>query len=221
MTVILVLATFAVFLLVNYLRHRKAVPQQTAQIEPEQSPTVKPAIVAGFEVRSNLRYHPGHTWALAESPNFVRVGLDEFAARLIGTVNEMVLPKRGQWLRQGQKFASVGRGGTKAELVSPIEGEVTGINESLATNPSLLGVDPYGEGWLITVVAPDIKTNFRNLLNGDLASRWMEEASAHLRKRMSRFSGAMAQDGGRAVDNLAEQLPDDAWHTLLREFFLT
>ena len=107
----------------------------------------------------------------------VRVGLDDFAARLVGKADGLVLPKRGQWIRQGQKFATLMREGRKAELVSPIEGEITDINEAALRDALLPGRDPYGEGWLMTVMSPDMKTNFRNLLNGTLARQWMKDAA--------------------------------------------
>jgi glycine cleavage system H lipoate-binding protein len=223
MTVLLVLATFAVFLAIDYFHSRKRAVQPVIRVESEPVSLLglPPAFAGGFEIRDNLAYHPGHTWALSESPSLVRVGLDDFAVRLIGKVQGMVLPKRGQWIRQGQKIATVFRDGGKAELVSPIEGEVTNINEALLEDTGLLRRDPYGEGWLVTVQSPDAKTNFRNLLRGGLARRWMEEASNALRSHMPALAGAVAQDGGVAADDLANHLPGQAWSELTREFFLT
>jgi hypothetical protein len=34
-------------------------------------------------------------------------------------------------------------------------------------------------------------------------------------------AGALAQDGGVAVDNLADQIPDKEWATITKEFFLS
>ncbi len=223
MTAILVLATFAVFLLIDYLRSKEPAVQRVEATERKTAPLPKlqPTFVGGFEIRNNLRYHPGHTWALGESPNFVRVGLDDFAVRLIGKIGEVALPKRGQWVRQGQKLITILRNGSKAELLSPMEGEVTGINEAVLKDPSLLARDPYGEGWLVTVQAPDAKTSFRNLLGGALARKWMEEATARLRARTAVVAGAMAQDGGVAVEDIAEHLSSQAWNELTAEFFLT
>ncbi len=48
------------------------------------APRLTPSLVGGFSVPDNLRYHPGHTWALSESPNLVRIGIDDFASKLIG-----------------------------------------------------------------------------------------------------------------------------------------
>lgn len=222
MTAILVLVTFAVFLLVDYLWGKQPAVQRAEAVEGKAAPvpSLQPVVVGGFEVPKNLRYHPGHTWALGESPNLVRVGLDDFGAHLVGKRIEVLMPKRGQWVRQGQKFATILREGCQAELVSPIEGEVTNINEAVLKDPELLGRDPYGEGWLATVHAPDAKINFRNLLSGALARRWMEEATARLRTRMLATAGAMAQDGGLAIEDLTEHLSGEAWQELTSEFFL-
>jgi len=221
-TVIAVLTTFIIFLTIDYFRSRKRGVVPSGVREPVTGPAsrLQPAFVAGFELPENLRYHPGHTWALSESPTLVRVGIDSFAASLIGENEGITLPKRGQWIRQGQKIVTVQRDGSKAELVSPIEGEVTNVNDAVLGDHALPGRDPYGEGWLLTVIAPDAKVSFRNLLNGTLARRWMEDAAARLRMRMPALAGAVAQDGGVAVDDVAAHLPDQAWSELTREFFL-
>jgi glycine cleavage system H protein len=222
MTVLLILATFAIFLTIDYIRKGMRVPQPAA-VEPEAAsmPRLMPSYVAGFELPENRRYHPGHTWAVQESPALVRVGLDDFAARLAGKIDSIVLPKRGQWIRQGQKFATILRDGSKAELVSPIEGEVTGVNNELTGDSSLACKDPYGKGWLISVFSPDAPTNFRNLLGGDVARRWMAEAASRLHARMPAMAGAVAQDGGLAVHDLTAELPGQKWSEITSEFFLS
>jgi glycine cleavage system H lipoate-binding protein len=188
-------------------------------------PRIQPAFAAGFELRENVRFHPGHTWALQESPTMVRVGIDDFAARLAGKVDRIMLPKRGQWIRQGQKFMAVLRDGGKAELVSPIEGEVTGVNEAVLSDPSLAGRDPYGQGWLVTVMSPDAVTSFRNLLSGTMVRQWMAEAASRLRAKAmvpaTAMVGGLAQDGGVAMTDLTAHIPDKTWEELTREFFLT
>ncbi len=225
MAVLFVLATFAVLLTIEYVRRAKPALEPAVQELQGVIPTRKPGTtyVSGFEMPENFRYHPGHTWALSESPTMVRVGLDDFAARLVGKADGLVLPKRGQWIRQGQKFATLTREGKKAELVSPIEGEITDINEAALRDALLPGRDPYGEGWLMTVMSPDMKTNFRNLLNGTLARQWMKDAADKLRQRIPAMAtaGAMAQDGGVALADLGGQIPDETWAEVAHEFFLT
>ncbi len=228
MTVLLVLFTFAAFLLIDHFRSRHAVVQPALQVAPAKHdaamPRLQPALVAGFAVPENLRYHPGHTWALSESTNLVRVGMDDFASKLSGTVERITLPQRGQWVRQGQKVCTIHRDGVSVDMVSPIEGTVSDINRAVEQNPKLALSDPYGEGWLVTVNAPDAKTSFKNLLGGPLARWWTEESASRLQRRTPMamaFAGALAQDGGVAINNVSSQIPDQEWLPLAKEFFLS
>ena len=223
MTVILVLFTFVTFLLIDHFYSRKrVVVQPSLQVaKREAPPRMAPSLVGGFHVPENLRFHPGHTWALGESPSLVRVGMDDFASKLTGRLDSITLPQRGQWIRQGQKVCTLHRDGAAVDMVSPIEGSVADINDAVVRNPELARKDPYGEGWLLTVQSPDAKTNFRNLLGGALARWWTEESSMRLQRVMPSALGALAQDGGVAIDDLASTMPDEQWTKVTREFFLT
>lgn len=224
MTVILVLLTFAIFLLIDYVRgHKQLVKQPAIERVVREAPShVVPAMVSGFQVPENVRYHSRHTWALSESRELVRVGLDDFASKLVGKIESIALPQRGRWVRQGQKIWTIFRDGKSVDMVSPIEGTVSDINEAVAKDPSLALKDPYGEGWLVTVQAPDSKINFRNLLGGALARMWTEDSALRLRKRMPvAMAAALAQDGGIAVDDITSHLPEEDWATLTKEFFLS
>jgi glycine cleavage system H lipoate-binding protein len=224
MTVIMVLATFAIFLLIDYVRSQKQLVKQPA-VQPVVSEVpshVVPAMVAGFQVPENVRYHSGHTWALSESRELVRVGIDDFASKLVGQIETIALPQRGRWVRQGQKIWTIFRDGKSVDMVSPIEGTISDVNEAVVKNPNLALKDPYGEGWIVTVQAPDSKINFRNLLGGALARMWTEDSALRLRKRMPvAMAAALAQDGGVAVDDITAHLPNEDWAVLTKEFFLS
>ena len=222
MTVILVLLTFVTFLLIDHFysrRHAVAPVMQTAKREAQ--PRLAPSLIGGFQVPEKLRFHPGHTWALSESPSLVRVGMDDFASKLVGKVDRIALPQRGQWIRQGQKIWTVFRDGASVDMVSPIEGSIADVNDAAMQDPELARKDPFGEGWLVTVQAPDAKTSFRNLLGGALARWWTEESATRLQRKMPMALGALAQDGGVAVDNLTAQIPDQEWAAIAKEFFLS
>lgn len=223
MTALLVVLMFAVFILIDhYFRTAKQPAVEAAPVAPERNPFALPSpVVGGFRVPEHLRYHPGHTWALNESPTLVRVGMDEFAAKLVGKIERITLPQRGQWIRQGQRIWTVFRDGESVDMLSPIEGQVTDINEAAVADPEHARKDPYSEGWLVAVHSPDAKINLRNLLDGALARTWTEQCAARLRAMRPAPAGALAQDGGIAIDDLSSQLPDQHWATLAREFFLS
>lgn len=222
MTVLLVLVTFAVLVTIDYVRKEKKAP---TEVPVPSTSTVNPRLLASyvssFALPENLRYHPGHTWALQESPSLIRVGLDDFAAHLAGDIDAIRLPKRGQWIRQGQKFATIFKDGGTAELVSPIEGEIINVNDSLLGDHSAVCHDPYGDGWLMSVLSPDASTNFRNLLGGEIARRWMLEAASRLQSKLPALAGAVAQDGGLPIHDLTSEMPRHEWSEIAGEFFLT
>ena len=96
MTVLLVLATFAIFLTIDHFYAKakhpalRVAPAMTKQAAT--APALKPSLVGGFEVPDNRRYHPGHTWALGESPNLVRIGIDDLAAKIDEPATGMGVP---------------------------------------------------------------------------------------------------------------------------------
>jgi glycine cleavage system H protein len=221
MTVILVLATFLGFIVLDYfLNRRKAMA--TVPVQSQATPAVLGGdYVDGFLVPETVSYHSGHCWLVRERKNLVRVGADEFATALLGKIDRIELPKPGQWIRQGQKVLTFFRDGQKTEMVSPTEGEVKEINSEVLNNPAALRADPYGKGWLVAVHVPDEENTGRNMVPKGLVREWMREAAERLYARQPMLAGAVAADGGRPVGDLTAGLGDAKWHELTGEFFLT
>ena len=222
MTVFLVLATFLVFILLDYFMNRgkvmRTVPVAAAKTVPAE---IGGDVVEGFHVPQTVSYHSGHSWLMRERKNVVRVGADEFAAALLGKIEKIELPKPGQWIRQGQKVLTFLRDGVKTEMVSPTEGEVMEINREVVENPSMLRKDPYGKGWLLAVHVPDEENTTRNLIPKSLVGEWIREAAERLYARQPALAGAVAADGGRPAEDLLAGLPDANWAEVTAEFFLT
>lgn len=221
MTVLLVVLTFATFIVIDLVLNRKKAPAIASEPAMEPVAAADPEIIGGFATPSNVRYHPGHSWVQRERKNVNRVGADAFAAALVGAIDRIELPKPGQWVRQGQKVVSFFRNGEKIEMVSPVEGEVVEINTALLSNAALLRQDPYGQGWLMNVFSPDEDSPSRNLLPASLVPAWMREAADRLFALQPQFAGATAADGGVPVADVAAVLDTETWKKAAREFFLS
>jgi glycine cleavage system H protein len=222
MTVILVLATFLVFIVLDYFMNRGKVMSTV----PVSAPSAVPAQFGGdyvesFHVPQTVSYHSGHSWLMQERKNVVRVGADEFASALLGKIERIELPKPGQWIRQGQKVLSFFRDGQRTDMVSPTEGEVMEVNAEVLDNPAVLRNDPYGKGWLVAVHVPDEENTSRNLIPGGLVREWMRDAAERLYSRQPALAGAVAADGGRPAEDLLASLPEANWAEVTGEFFLT
>ena len=217
MTVILVLATFLVFILIDFFLNRKAAAQTPAVEGPARpTPLLSSASIEGIMVPDQMRYHPGHTWLLEDRPGLTRVGADALAARVIGRIEKIEVPKTGRWVRQGQKALTFWSAGEKVELVSPVEGEVVEINSEAIKDPTLLSKDPYGRGWLIKVNVPERDTVGRNLLPQTLVKNWMREEVRRVRAVQPQLAAVMVAGGGQ--DSTFTH--DKSWTDLTHELFL-
>lgn len=226
MTVLLVLGTFLVFIVLDYVMNRGKVMATVPVTVPGAAfagASAEPGsdYVSGFHVPDNRSYHPGHSWLVRERKNVVRVGADEFAAALAGKVEKIELPKPGQWIRQGQKVLSFYRNGEKAEMVSPTEGEVLEVNTEVMANPEKLRQDPYGKGWLLALHVPDEENTTRNLVPKGLVREWMRQSVERLYGMQPALAGSVAADGGRPAVDLLAGCPEADWKAVTGEFFLT
>jgi glycine cleavage system H protein len=183
--------------------------------------SIIPAISDWFHLPERLYYHQGHSWAMPEEGDLVRVGIDDFAQKLVGKIDAIQLPSVGSRVAQGEKGWSLLAGSKTIDMLSPIDGKVVGINESLLKSPESIGKDPYGQSWLLKVQAPKVSTNLKNLLSGELARKWMEGVRENLLTRMNYNLGAVSQDGGVPVDGIARNLDREKWDEMVKQFLLT
>ena len=218
MVVVFLILTFAGFVVIDFLLNRKP-PVRAAKPEPAPvAPFLQPSIVAGLAVPEELRYHPGHAWLYRERKNLCRVGVDEFAALVAGSVDGIELPKPGQWVRQGQKAWTFTREGRTIAMASPTEGEVVAVNEEVQRHPELLHTDPYGKGWLFTIHVPDEESTTRNLVPQWMVPAWMRNAV----DRLYSMQPLAAAPGTEQPAGIARaNLPEVSWPAVSREFFLT
>jgi glycine cleavage system H protein len=217
MTVLIVLAFFALFITLDYVVTRRRLAREAQA----NVPALEASFVAGYRMPEALYYHRGHTWARPLDADTVLIGVDDFARRLIGPAAAVKAPALGEWLHQGGRAFAMKLDGKTADLVSPVEGEVVDVNRDLSARPDLAAEDPYGQGWVLKVKAPQLSANLRNLLSGRLARKWMEDSREALELRLMAFSGSVVQDGGEPASDLGHHLPKADWDRLAHEFLLT
>ncbi len=177
--------------------------------------------VFGFQVPLDTYYlHRGHAWAVVEKEDLVRVGLDDFSQKILGTADELKLPEIGKTYYQDHLCTALFRQGQKASFEAPVDGIIEAINPKVRENPSLVHADPYGEGWLFLVKAINLQRNLANLFSGEAIVTWINEESHRLLNVMDSTVGVTLPDGGAVVDDVIGHYPDIGWRPLVKEFFL-
>ena len=181
----------------------------------------QPRKMPWFPLPDTFLLHRGHTWALPLGDRLVKIGMDDFAHRLIGEPTAFRLPDPGQRLELGEHGWQVHVDQDAVDLLSPVTGEVVEVNEQALLTPAATSEDPYGEGWLMTVRVPDERTTVRNLLPARLATAWIDEESAELSAMAGADVGPVLQDGGVPLRGFARELAGERWPEMAAKFLLT
>lgn len=200
MSLILALVVATVIVLIRVMQKEK--PKETA----------KPVLVKRY-------VHPGHGWLRLTPDGDVIVGLDEFGQSLIGSVDEVKLPRLLHRVRQGDVGWTVRHGQRLVPMRSPVTGRVIEKNEMVINKPSLVNSAPYGDGWLLRIRPSKVDLQLHNLFTGRTASKWQDAERAELASFFSGTPALMYQEGGVLMQNLSDKCSDDEWRTIAKRFF--
>jgi glycine cleavage system H protein len=109
-----------------------------------------------------LRFATSHEWAHLAGDTCT-VGITKFAIEQLTDVVYIELPDLGEHVFQGEGFGEIESVKAVSDLYSPVNGEVTAINDKLVNDPGAIAADPYGNGWMVKIkVEPG--TNLNHLL---------------------------------------------------------
>lgn len=175
-------------------------------------------IIEGFRVPQGIYLHPGHTWVSMASDGQVRIGLNDFAARLLGPMDHIDLPLLGKPLKQNQKGITLHRQGLEAGLLAPVSGVVTAFNPQIVKHPESLADDPYGNGWMLMVQPTHLRQELPRLKMGeDEVTDFIVDEIKGLHQAVEPHLGPLAADGGQLADDIIGCLPPSAWETVMRQ----
>jgi glycine cleavage system H protein len=146
--------------------------------------------VEGYTYPEGLWYHPQeHLWlspgpADAEGRREVLVGLDVVGAEALGDVVYVQLSEPGQAVAAGEPLGSLEAEKMVRPLLAPVSGTVLEVNAALGASPRLLNTDPYGQGWILRVLAGHWDRECRALLHeaGEVEA-WVRREVQALRER--------------------------------------
>ena len=132
--------------------------------------------VNDVEVPEGLYYSKDHVWLKVEDGK-CKVGLNDHAQKQLKEVVVVDLLDEGDEVSQGDSFGEVESVKTVSDLISPISGTITAVNEELDDSPELVNESPYDEGWMIVVDPSDLDAELANLLSFEDAVELYEEVT--------------------------------------------
>ena len=168
---------------------RKLLIKRQARIEAARRPSVRVVAPEMAEVVPASEYCvPGgaflsanHAWVRIEPEGQVRVGIDDFVRKALGTVKEVVLPERGREVRKGEPlFTLKGTAGT-VQVPAPVSGTVAHDNAGLKSDPGEVIHSPYDRGWVCLLAPTNLAVELPSLKIGQPVIDWYQEEIARFR----------------------------------------
>jgi glycine cleavage system H lipoate-binding protein len=167
--------------------------------------------VEGFKIPQGYYLHRGHAWVKIEDDQSVRVGMDDFASRLLGPFDGVETPLMGGKVAQDGAHIILKRGAQEAKMLCPVSGVVTEINTRVREEGDLVGEDPYAAGWFMRIYAPELRRDLRTLLMGQENRDHLKHEVDRVYRFIEREAGPLAVDGGQLAQNLAKGVPQVPW----------
>ena len=103
----------------------------------------------------DLIYHPEHDWAKIDG-DVATFGITWFAQDALGEIVFFEPPAVGTTVTMGASYGEVESVKAVSEVVSPLSGEITEVNDALGDAPESINDDPYGSGWMVKVKLSDL-----------------------------------------------------------------
>jgi len=119
------------------------------------------------------RYAKTHEWVRQDGDEVV-CGISDHAQESLSDIVYVELPEEGDAFEKGDAFGVVESVKAASDLLMPIGGEITAVNEALENTPELVNQDPYGEGWMIRF-APSNPAEFDELMDVEVYETFVAE----------------------------------------------
>jgi len=105
-----------------------------------------------MNIPSELKYTKDHEWVSIEG-DVATVGITDFAQSELGDIVYVEVETLDETLDQDEVFGTVEAVKTVSDLFLPLSGEIIEFNEALEDEPEKVNTDPYGNGWMIKIIA--------------------------------------------------------------------
>jgi glycine cleavage system H protein len=98
----------------------------------------------------DLLYHPEHDWVRIEGDEGT-FGITWYAQDALGEVVFYDPPEVGTTVTKDEPYAEVESVKAVSDVIAPLSGKVSAVNEAVSETPELVNEDPYTAGWLVKV----------------------------------------------------------------------
>jgi len=104
-----------------------------------------------FKLPEDRLYTRHHIWVKKRRKKVARIGITDYFSLRNLEIIEIDLPEEGEEFEAGEVFGSLETVEEVFDLIMPVTGTVTKVNDKVLEDVEILNEDPYDEGWLLEV----------------------------------------------------------------------
>ena len=172
-----------------------------------------------FVIPGGVFISKDHCWAAIDQDGNVKIGLDDFAKKLIGKVDKIEFPNLGMNVKVDQPLFSIKQGRRHITFGAPISGNVTEINDELEDNLETLEISPYEQNWICKVDAENLDTEIKNLQIGNSAVAFYQEDIEKYHKEIKETGIEKNGEKDQLFKGELASLDDFNFNKVVSEFF--
>jgi glycine cleavage system H protein len=114
--------------------------------------------------KEGFLFNENDCWAYV-SGNLARVGVTDFVQQSLSDIMFFTPPAVGAEIEQFGEAGTIESGKAVFEVISPVSGKITAVNENLITAPELINQNPYEKGWIAELELSDLSSDRELLLD--------------------------------------------------------
>ncbi len=176
--------------------------------------------VGEFSIPGGVFISEGHCWAGIAQDGTVKIGIDDFAKKLIGKIDVIEFPNLGMHISQGQPLFSIRQGKKSIQFNSPVSGQVAKVNNDLNDNIESLDYSTYEKNWICVVDADKLDTELTTLKIGKNAvNYYQDEIDRYTKQIKERISKGDQKENVELYWGQLENLEEKDWYIITGEFF--
>jgi glycine cleavage system H protein len=202
------------FLTIDYFVQRARAAKEREMLQPK--------LWATAELPFGVTLAQNHTWAKPDEDGNLIIGLDELLARVVGPIEEIILPTVDAIVSPAKPSITLRQGERNLGLGLPVNGSVIEVNGRVRARPAIASHDPYGSGWLVKIHPTDGGSNGYLTFHGGKAREWLRRQNELVKEffmpRMPSAQFATMQDGGLVADGLLQLFDADVWSDFQQAF---
>lgn len=177
--------------------------------------------IGEFAIPGGVFISEGHCWAAVSQDGTVDVGIDDFAKKLIGKIDDIEFPNLGMSITKGQPLYSIKQGKKSIHFNSPVSGQVAKINTDLGDNISALDYSTYEKNWICSIDADKLDTELTQLKIGKNAVSFYQDEIDKYTKEIKNYirNDDKKKESFEIYWGQLENLEEKNWYIITGEFF--